>query len=72
MTTEVKEKAEVLNAFFTSVFNSQTNYPRGTLSPNLEVWVGEQNETPQLRWKQLETYYSTWTVTSPRSQMEST
>ena len=28
MTTEDKDKAEVLNAFFTSVFKSQTNYPR--------------------------------------------
>jgi len=29
VTTENKEKAEVLNAFFTSAFKSQTNYPQG-------------------------------------------
>ena len=43
MTTEEKEKAEVLNAFFTSAFNSQISYPQGTLRPHLEVWDGTQN-----------------------------
>ena len=30
MTTEAKEKVEVLNTFFTSVFISQTSYPQST------------------------------------------
>ena len=30
-----EEKAEVLHAFFTSVFISQTSYSQGTLSPLL-------------------------------------
>ena len=37
VTTEDKAKTEVLNAFFTSAFNSQISYPQGTLRPNLEV-----------------------------------
>ena len=37
VTTEDKEEAEVLNAFFTSAFNSQISYPQGTLHPDLEV-----------------------------------
>ena len=45
MTTEDKEKAEVLNAFFTSAFKSQTNYPWGTLpsthSPGSLGWGAE-------------------------------
>ena len=39
VTTEDK-KAEVLNTFFTSAFNSQISYPQGTLCPDLEVWDG--------------------------------
>ena len=41
MTAEDKEKVEVLNAFFTSVFESQTNFPQGIPPPDLEVWDGE-------------------------------
>lgn len=42
---ENKEKAEILNDFFTSIFNSQTSYSQVTQPPDLEVWSGEQLET---------------------------
>jgi len=41
-----EEKAEVLNAFFASVFNSQTGYSQGTQPPVLEDREGEQNKPP--------------------------
>jgi len=52
VTTEDREKAEVLTAFFTSAFNSQISYPQGTLCPDLEVWDATQNTRPVI---QLET-----------------
>jgi len=62
---KAEEKAEVLNAFFTSVFNSQTDYFQSTQPPVLEDRVGEQNKPPIIQEEavnnllcQLDTYKS--------------
>ncbi|KAK4824534.1 hypothetical protein QYF61_016114 [Mycteria americana] len=44
--TKDEEKDEVLNAFFASVFNSQTSYPQGIQPPELEDRDGQQNKLP--------------------------
>ena len=44
VTTEDKEKADVLNASFTSVFKSQTSYPQVSPLSNLAVLAGEQTK----------------------------
>ena len=71
MTTEDKEKADVLNAFFTSVFKSQTSYPQVSPLSDLAVLAGEQTKPPTIQ-EETETCYSNWTATSPGAQMRFT
>jgi len=63
MTNSDKEKAEVLKAFFTSIFKSQTSYQGA--QPLGKSGVGSRINSSPFRWKQLKTCYSSWTVTSP-------
>jgi len=50
LTIEDKKKSEVLNAFFMSVFKSQTSYPQSILLSDMEVSNGE-NKAPVIQEK---------------------
>ena len=49
MTTEDKEKADVLNAFFTSVFKSQTSYPQVSPLSDLAALAREHTKPPTIQ-----------------------
>lgn len=73
MTTEDKEKAEVLSTFFTFAFNCQTNYLWGTQLPDLEVWVGERSKPFTVKVETVrDLLLHLYAVTSPWAQMGST
>ena len=72
VTAEDKEKTEILNALFMSVFKSQTSYPWGTLLPDLEVLDGEENKPPRIQVETIRNLLLHQTVTRPRGWMRST
>jgi len=67
--TKDEEKAEVLNAFFAPVFNSQTSYSQGIQPPVLEDRDGEQNKPSIIQGEAVNT---TWTLSNPWGWMGST
>lgn len=72
VTTEDKEKADVLNAFFTSVFKSQTSYTQVSPLSDLAALAGEQTKSPTIQEETVKACYSNWTATSPWDQMRFT
>jgi len=70
--TKDEGKAEVFNAAFATVFNSNTSCCLSTQPPDLEDRVGEQNEAPTSQWKCLVSSYSTETHRGVWGRMGST
>ena len=62
-----QDKAEVLNAFFASVFNSKTCYSLGTQPPALIDRNGEQNKSCMIH-NDFWTCSKSWMLTSPWGQ----
>jgi len=67
-----EEKVEVLNAFFASVFNSQTGYSQGSQPPVLEDREGEQNKPPITQEEAVNDLLCPWSLASLWGHMGST
>ncbi|KAK4817096.1 hypothetical protein QYF61_027927 [Mycteria americana] len=69
--TKAEEKAEVLNAFFASDFNSKTSCSPGTQPLSWKTGTGSRMKPPEPKGKWLATCYTTETHTGLWDQMDS-
>jgi len=65
MITEDKEETEVLSVVFTYVFKIRLVILVVLCLLTWKSQMGSRINSPQFRWKELETNYFIWTVTSP-------
>jgi len=72
LVTKEEEKAEVLNAFFASVFNSKRSCSPDTQPPEKEDGDGEQKATPKIQGEMVSDLLHHQTHTSPWDRMRST